>query len=89
MGTTTSERRIRRRSRMRILTPPRETDLSAEVAVRVATAALAEHPGASVDRVEIDADGLYTAHLVTWFGQQVVVPVDRDLTVRGWTALAR
>ncbi len=89
MGSTTIERRIQRRSRMRILTPPRETGLSSEVAVRVATAALAEHPGASVDRVEVDADGLYTAHLVTWFGQQVVVPVDRDLTVRGWTALAR
>jgi hypothetical protein len=89
MGTTTSERRIRRRMRMRVLTLPREADLSADVAVRVARAALAEHPGATVDRVEVDGDGLYTAHLVTCFGQQVVVPVDADLTVQGWVALAR
>ena len=89
MGTTTMERRILRRARMRVLTPLPETGLSAEVAVRVASAALAEHPGASIDRVEVDEHGDYTAHLVTFFGQRVVVPVDRDLTVRGWTALAR
>lgn len=56
---------------------------------RVAAAALAEHPGASVTGVEVDDDGVYAAHLVTASGQRVVVPVDRRLTVLGWTALAR
>ncbi|MGY1712333.1 hypothetical protein ACI8AC_22765 [Geodermatophilus sp. SYSU D00758] len=93
MGTSTA-RRIRRRVRMRSASlPPFDSDLpgdpAAEVAVRVVTAALAEHPGSAVDRVEVDDDGLYTVHLLTAFGQQVVVPVDRDLTVRGWVALAR
>ena len=64
-------------------------DISVDVAVQVATVALADHPGAVVDRVEADPTGWYTAHLVTGFGQQVVVPVDRDLTVTGWVALAR
>jgi hypothetical protein len=55
----------------------------------VAATALGEHPGATVNRVEVDGEGRYAVHLVTWFGQQIVVPVDRDLTVMGWMALAR
>lgn len=74
--------------RTRPLVPP-EPDLSADVAVQVATAALAGHPGAVVDRVEAEPTGGYTAHLVTRSGVRVVVRVDRDLTVRGWLALAR
>ncbi|SDM82576.1 hypothetical protein SAMN05660642_03353 [Geodermatophilus siccatus] len=70
-------------------TPPAADVLDADLEVRVAAAALAEHPGATVGRVEVDGEGRYAAHLVTWFGQQVVVPVDRDLTVMGWAALAR
>jgi hypothetical protein len=60
-----------------------------EVAVQVATEALADHPGAVVDRVEVDPTGWYTAHLVARSGVRVVVQVDRDLTVMGWLALAR
>ena len=77
------------RSRHRRALPPSADVLDADLAVRVAAAALSEHPGATVDRVEVDAEGRYTVHLLTWFGQQVVVPVDRDLTVSGWVALAR
>ena len=78
-----------RRSR-RTRTPlPSADALDPDLEVRVATAALGEHPGATVRRVEVDGEGRYAAHLVTWFGQQVVVPVDRDLTVMGWMALAR
>jgi hypothetical protein len=67
---------------------PAEPDLPVEVAVQVATAALADHPEAVVDRVEVDRTG-YTAHLVTRSGVRVVVEVDRDLTVVRWLALAR
>jgi hypothetical protein len=67
---------------------PAEPDLPVEVAVHVATVALADHPEAVVDRVEVDRTG-YTAHLVTRSGVRVVVEVDRDLTVVRWLALAR
>ena len=66
-----------------------EPDLPADVAVQVATVALADHPGAVVDRIEIDPTGWCTVHLVTRAGVRVVVHVDRDLTVLGWLALAR
>ena len=87
MTQTLSGRRSSRRTPLP--TPPAADALDPDVEVRVAAAALGEHPGATVDRVEVDGEGRYAARLVTWFGQQVVVPVDRDLTVMGWTALAR
>lgn len=83
MTQTLTGRRSRRRR------APSVDALDADLAARMAAAALSEHPGATVDRVEGDAEGRYTVHLVTWFGQQLVVPVDRDLTVSGWVALAR
>jgi hypothetical protein len=89
MGTRTSEGRIRRRMRMRTLTPPAGTDLSPEVAVSVAAAAMAQHPGATIERVEIDSAGRYAAFLVTTYVEEVVVRVDRDLTVLGWLAFPR
>jgi hypothetical protein len=93
MTHTPTGRRSRRRTRTSLPTPPSaaalDAALDADLVVRVAAAALAEHPGAMLDRVEVDGEGRYAAHLVTWFGQQVVVPVDRDLTVMGWMVLAR
>ena len=89
MTHTPTGHRSRRRARTPLPTPPSADALDADPVVRVAAAALAEHPGATIDRVEVDREGRYAAHLVTWFGQQVVVPVDRDLTVMGWMALAR
>ena len=68
---------------------PAAPDLPVDVAVEVATVALADHPDAVVDRVEVDRTGGYSAHLVTRSGVRVVVRVDRDLTVTGWIALAR
>ncbi|RBY80915.1 hypothetical protein DQ238_07700 [Geodermatophilus sp. TF02-6] len=85
MQTTPTGRRTRRQLRARPLPP----DLDADLAVRVATAALAEHPGAVVDRVEADSADLFAVHLVTCYGDRVVVQVDGDLTVLGWLALAR
>ncbi len=79
-----------RRSRGRTPLPTTAADaLDPDHEVRVAAAARDEHPGATVNRVEVDGEGRYAVHLVTWFGQQIVVPVDRDLTVMGWMALAR
>jgi hypothetical protein len=42
-----------------------------------------------VDRVEVDAHGLYAVWLLTTWGEQVVVQVDSDLTVLGWLAFPR
>ncbi len=87
MTQTLTGRRSSRRTPLP--TPPAADVLDADLEVRVAAAALAEHPGATVDRVEVDGEGRYAARLVTWFGQQVVVPGDRDRTGRGWAARAR
>ncbi len=91
MATSTSGCRILwlRTRPVALLEPDRPVDLPADVAVQVATAALADHPGAVVDRVEVDRTGRYTAHLVTRSGVRVVVEVGRDLTVHRWLALAR
>jgi hypothetical protein len=89
MGTRTSEGRIRRRMRSRTLIPPADADLPADLAVAVAAAALDEHPGAVIDRVEVDSAGLCTAFLVTAYGEDVVVQVDRDLTIPGRPAFPR
>jgi hypothetical protein len=84
--TTSTERRIRRRMRTHIAHGRRPP---ADRAVDVAAAALAEHPGAVVDRVEVDAHGLYAVRLLTTWGEEVVVQVDSDLTVLGWLAFPR
>ena len=88
MTQTLTGRRSRGRTRTPLPTPPAAA-LDPDLEVRVAAAALGEHPGATVNRVEVDGEGRYAVHLVTWFGQQIVVPVDRDLTVMEWMALAR
>ena len=89
MTHTPTGRRARRRLRALPL-PARPADaLDADLAVRIATVALVDHPDAVVDRVEVEPSGRYTAHLVTRAGVRVVVRVDRDLTVTGWIALAR
>ena len=85
MGTTSTAHRAQRRTPAQSSGLPPDADLT----VLVAAAALAEYPGTTIDRVERDGEGLYSAHLVTSVGQQVVVPVDRDLTLLGWVALAR
>ncbi|MBM7806564.1 hypothetical protein JOD57_002401 [Geodermatophilus bullaregiensis] len=61
-------------------------ELTADVAVQVAAAAVAVLPGASVEWLEVDGSGLYEAHLLSAEGQAVVVHLDADLTVVGWLA---
>ncbi|NEK60636.1 hypothetical protein GCU56_22525 [Geodermatophilus sabuli] len=70
-------------------TPPPDPGLTTDLAVRVATAAVAEHPGTSAVRVEVAEPGRYTAHLVTGDGDRVVVRLDDRLTVLGWITPAR
>jgi uncharacterized membrane protein YkoI len=62
---------------------PDEESLTGETAARVIDAALAEHPGATVTRVETDSDGVYEAHVVTTDGRRVTVELDQDFTVTG------
>ena len=60
-----------------------ETLLTGETAEKVTAAALAEYPGATVERVETDSEGVYEAHLITSDGTHVIVAVGEDFTVTG------
>jgi uncharacterized membrane protein YkoI len=60
-----------------------ETLLTGDKAEKVTAAALAKYPGATVERVETDSDGVYEAHLVTADGTHVIVAVGEDFTVTG------
>jgi hypothetical protein len=46
-------------------------------------AALAKYPGATIQRVETDSDGVYEAHLGTKDGKRVTVEMDKNFTVTG------
>ncbi|MFN8169374.1 MAG: hypothetical protein U0S36_11385 [Candidatus Nanopelagicales bacterium] len=60
-----------------------ETLLTGDTADKVTAAALAKYPGATVERVETDSDGVYEAHIVTTDGKHLVVAVDKDFAVTG------
>lgn len=60
-----------------------ETLLTGDTAEKVKAAALAKYPGATVERVETDNDGVYEAHVVTTDGTHVIVAVGKDFTVTG------
>ena len=59
-----------------------ETLLTGTTAEKVRAAALAKYPGATIQRVETDSDGVYEAHIVTG-GKQLIVQVGKDFTVTG------
>jgi hypothetical protein len=62
----------------------RETELTGATAARVKTAALKRVPGASVDRLETDADGaVYEAHLMKSDGSRVTVKLNAKFAVTG------
>jgi uncharacterized membrane protein YkoI len=65
---------------------PDETLLTGDTAAKVKAAALAKYPGATVQRVETDSDGVYEAHLVTKAGDPVTVEMDKSFTVTGTEA---
>ena len=62
---------------------PDETLLTGDTATKVKDAALAKYPGATIQRVETDSDGVYEAHLVTADGKRVTVEVGKDFAVTG------
>ncbi len=57
--------------------------LTGGTADRVRAAVLAKYPGATIQRVESDSDGVYEAHLVTVEGQRLTAEVDRSFAVTG------
>jgi hypothetical protein len=57
--------------------------LTGDTATKVRDAALAKYPGATVQRVETDSDGVYEAHIVTTAGEHVIVQVGSDFAVTG------
>lgn len=62
---------------------PDETLLTGETAEQVKAAALAKYPGATIQRVETDSDGVYEAHLITADGTRVTAEVGKDFAVTG------
>ena len=62
---------------------PDEQPLTGDTASKVRAAALARYPGATIQRVETDSDGVYEAHLTTTGGQRVTVEVDKSFKVTG------
>lgn len=60
-----------------------ETPLTGATASKVKAAALAKYPGAAIDRLETDSDGVYEAHVVTAAGDHVIVQVGKTFAVTG------
>ncbi|QWZ08127.1 hypothetical protein KRR39_22770 [Nocardioides panacis] len=57
--------------------------LTGTTAAKVRAAALAKYPGATIQRVETDSDGVYEAHVVTKAGDEVIVQVGKGYAVTG------
>lgn len=62
---------------------PDEHLLTGTTASKVRAAALAKYPGATIQRVETNSDGVYEAHIVTKGGTALIVEVGKDFTVTG------
>jgi hypothetical protein len=62
---------------------PDEHLLTGDTASKVRAAALAKYPGATIQRVETDSDGVYEAHLTTADGTRTTVEVGKDFAVTG------
>jgi hypothetical protein len=62
---------------------PDEKLLTGDTAAKARAAALAKYPGATIQRVETDSDGVYEAHLVTKAGERVTVEMDKNFAITG------
>jgi hypothetical protein len=62
---------------------PDEHLLTGDDANKAKAAALAKYPGATIQRVETDSDGVYEAHLTTADGKRVTVEMDKNFAVTG------
>lgn len=56
--------------------------LTGDTAAKVTAAAKAKEPGATIQRVETDSEGVYEAHMVRADGTPVIVQVDASFTVK-------
>lgn len=63
--------------------------LTGDDAEKAKAAALAKYPGATIQRVETDSDGVYEAHLTTADGKRVTVEMDKNFAVTGEEAGGR
>ncbi len=63
--------------------PAGEELLTGDTKTQVEEAVLAEHPGATIERRETDAGGVYESHIVTADGERLTVLVDEDFAVTG------
>ena len=55
--------------------------LTGDTAAKVTAAAQAKEPGATIERVETDSDGVYEAHMVRADGTHIIVQVGADFAV--------
>jgi hypothetical protein len=55
--------------------------LTGDTAAKVTAAAKAKEPGATIERVETDSDGVYEAHMVRADGTHIIVQVDAAFAV--------
>ncbi len=62
---------------------PAETPLTGATADKVRAAVLAKYPGATVERLETDSDGVYEAHVTNEAGERLRVQVGKDFAVTG------
>ncbi|HET7476419.1 MAG TPA: hypothetical protein VFJ97_10430 [Dermatophilaceae bacterium] len=62
---------------------PQETPLTGTTAAKVRAAVLAKYPGATIERLETDSDGVYEAHIRTKAGDRLTVEVDKAFAVTG------
>jgi hypothetical protein len=60
-----------------------EKPLTGTTAAKVKAAALAKYPGATIQRLETDSDGVYEAHVTTKAGKDAIVQVDKAFAVTG------
>ena len=68
------------------LSQPQRSDeqlLTGDTATKVTDAVLAEYPGATIQRVETDSEGVYEGHIVTADGQELIVQVGEDFSITG------
>jgi hypothetical protein len=49
----------------------------------VTDAVMAKYPGATIQRIETDFEGVYEGHIVTADGQQLIVQVGEDFSITG------
>ena len=58
-----------------------DEQLTGDVAAKVTAAAQAKEPGATLERVETDSEGVHEAHMVREDGTRITVQIDKSYAV--------